>query len=649
MFLLSLLPCLTLAAEALPSDIPLADFASHPKFQEIKISPDGSYLAAKIQNDEGNMGLAVLKRGERDLGIASVMQFNGQDSLGSFYWANNERLIMTITRQLGSFDRPAGTGDLFAMNADGSKKMMIFGPRGERQKTYAGSQIISFLKGNDDEVLLATQPFGLKDASYPTVYRLNIYSGRLIKVTKPPVKGFNVLADNKGQVRFAVGADLKKGNENVVIYRDSADDDWRELARFSEEKGEGLMPIAFFKDNKRVIASTQGGSAGDTAGIVVLDTSTGKKTKLYQRDDVDVSPIIAIDSEGERQVIGATWNSGKPEQVFFDSANDQDYVSDYKGLIAAFPDKAVSITSATRDMREMVIAVYADNEPGQFYLFNRESKQVTFLLSAMPWLDSKLLAKVRPISYQARDGKTIHGYLTLPKGKNKDLPLVMMPHGGPHGVRDEWGYDPSVQVLASRGYAVFQPNFRGSGGFGSDFMAAGYKKWGTSMIDDMTDGVNYLIGQGIVDKNRVCSMGGSYGGYAAVMSAEREPDLYRCAVGYVGVYDLEMLSSHPGAYRGLGSDNFRKKVLPDSEAELRAQSPRYQVAKLKAPVLIVAGGKDEIAPIEHSEALRDAMEAAGKPYEWYVEPNEGHGFYLPEHNQELYKRVLTFLDKHIGQ
>lgn len=645
LLLLSLLPLAVRAAEAAPKAIPLADFARHAQFQDIKISPDGHYFAAKVRKDSGNLGLVILDR-NKGLAMVSAMDFDGKDSLGEFNWANNERLVMSLTRQSGALDAPSATGELYAMNADGSKKKMLFGYRAEREAMRAGASVVSWLPEDDKQILITSQPFDVTDAFYPTVYRLNIYSGRLVRVTRPPVRGNHVVADGQGNVRFAVGADLRNANETVVAYRDQNGEDWKILEHFAEEDG-GFLPLAFLADGKRVLGLSD--RKADTKGIAIYDPEAGKETLIFRDKEVDASPIFSIEKGFPKEVVGASIEKGLPEIVFIDTEGSTAFRADLKGLIAAFPQQRVNITSVTRDDKLYVVHVSADNDTGEFYLFDREAKQVRFLLSAMPWLEPNSLARTQAVNYKARDGQSLSGYLTLPQGKSKALPLVMMPHGGPHGVRDNWGYDPYVQVLASRGYAVFQPNFRGSGGFGNAFLSAGYKQWGTLMIDDMTDGVNYLIGQGVVDKDRICTMGGSYGGYAAVMSAEREPDLYRCAVGYVGVYDLEMLSSNPGAYNGLGSDNFRKKVLPDSEAELRAQSPRYQVAKLKAPVLIVAGGEDQIAPIEHSEALRDAMKAAGKPYEWYVEPKEGHGFYKPAHREELYKRVLTFLDKHIGQ
>lgn len=630
------------AAEAEVPSLPA--LAKTPQFQAVKISPDGHYFAAKIQKDDGHTSLVVLDRHNK-LKVVSVMNFTGNDTLVGFDWANNERLLMQPGRFVGALEQPYGTGELFAMNVDGSQKEMLFGMRAKRKAMRASARVIDWLKDDPKHVLIATQPFGFRDAFYPTVYKLNLYGGKLSKVTKPPVRGGGVLTDSDGQVRFAVGADLDNNNQTLVAYRDKNGDDWRIIERFDESQG-GFLPLTFINDNQQVLGLSDHGA--DTKGLVLLDPKSGEKSLVYRDKDVDVSPVFDFNNGQQGKVIGVSFEKTLPQRVFLKSAEKDPFAADLVALEQAFSGRQVSLTSTTRDGQLMVAVVWSDTQPSQFYLFDRQHKRLTYLLSAMPWLQASQLAHTQAYSYKARDGQLIHGYLTLPPGKHKNLPLVMMPHGGPHGIRDNWGYDPYIQVLATRGYAVFQPNFRGSGGYGKAFQQAGYRHWGTLMIDDMTDGVQQLIKDGTVDKNRICSFGGSYGGYAAVMSAEREPELYKCAIGYVGVYDLQLLYDKPGAYSGRGSENFRKNVLGEDKARLKAQSPAFHVDKLAGPVLIVAGGEDQIAPIAHSEALRDAMQKAGKPYQWYVEPQEGHGFYNPEHKVTLFNKMLTFLDQNIG-
>ena len=257
---------------------------------------------------------------------------------------------------------------------------------------------------------------------------------------------------------------------------------------------------------------------------------------------------------------------------------------------------------------------------------------------------------MKPVEVRTRDGKTLHGYLTLPKNSSgKNLPLIVNPHGGPHGVRDDWGFNPEVQLFANRGYAVLQMNFRGSGGYGNAFIRDGYRNWGTSMQDDLTDSVAWAVREGYVDKDRVCIYGASYGGYAALMSVVREPDLYQCTVGYVGVYSLPMMFAKGDIPNSRGGRNFQNDVLPQGNSAMQAYSPAYNVEKIKVPIMLVHGAKDQRVPIEQMNFLVKQLDAAGKqPEDIVVEDKEGHGFRDVKNNVNLYTRMLAFFDKHIG-
>ena len=259
------------------------------------------------------------------------------------------------------------------------------------------------------------------------------------------------------------------------------------------------------------------------------------------------------------------------------------------------------------------------------------------------------MAEMKPISFKARDGLEINGYLTLPKGKSNDLPMVMLVHGGPHGVRDYWGYDSEVQLLANRGYAVMQLNYRGSGGYGQEFLESGFLKWGTEMQDDLTDGALWAVNEGIVDKNRLCIYGASYGGYAALMSSVREPDLYKCAIGYVGVYDVESFTSVgniPGFRAGAA---YLKAVIPEDPETRKAFSPSKQVRKIKAELFLVHGKMDRQAHYKNYEILTRELDAIGKDYKSMVKDTEEHGFTIEENKIELYNEMIAFLDENIGE
>ena len=260
---------------------------------------------------------------------------------------------------------------------------------------------------------------------------------------------------------------------------------------------------------------------------------------------------------------------------------------------------------------------------------------------------SGTLAPTRPISFQARDGLTLHGLYTATPG-NGPKPLVVMPHGGPHGPYDSWGYDADAQFLASRGYGVLQVNYRGSGGRGREFMESGYREWGGKMQDDIADGVRWAIGQELADPERICTYGASYGGYAAMMQPIRYPELYKCAIGYVGVYDLEVMKKEGDITDSESGRRYLDRALGSDPAQLKAWSPAQNVDKIGIPVFLVQGSVDKRVPMEQFDALRKAFEARGIPVETLVAKDEGHGFYEPRNRAELYRRMEAFLDKYIG-
>jgi dipeptidyl aminopeptidase/acylaminoacyl peptidase len=311
----------------------------------------------------------------------------------------------------------------------------------------------------------------------------------------------------------------------------------------------------------------------------------------------------------------------------------------------------VSFEGRSDDDRLFMVRVYGDRNPGEYFLFDASTGQAKFLLAQRSWIKPETMAAMKPVSIKARDGQQLHGYLTLPPGREaKDLPLVVMAHGGPHGVRDVWGFDPEVQLLASRGYAVLQLNFRGSAGYGSAFRMAGYGQWGDAMVRDLLDGMQWVVGQGIADPKRVCAYGASYGAFAALQGAALAPDAFRCTAGYVGVYSIPLMFKDGDIPEEESGRNFLHRVHPESSAEQQAQSPAYNVDKIRIPVMLVQGAKDVRVPISQYRMLKDRLEDAGNPPEiTIVERKEAHGFYDFQNQVDLYNTMEKFLDKHIGE
>ena len=325
-----------------------------------------------------------------------------------------------------------------------------------------------------------------------------------------------------------------------------------------------------------------------TLGLYAVDPATGVKQALFEDpdNDLDINPfsdqpggvVWSFDYDAHQHIVATETMPGLPAIHILDA-------DDPKGqflaqLYQAFPNQKVVITSNTRDHSKMVVKVSSDKNPGDFYLFDTKTNKAELLFSSKTEIDPDAMAAMQPISFKARDGLQLHGYLTTPPGvAAKNLPMILMVHGGPHGIRDEWGWNPEVQFFADRGYAVLQVNYRGSGGYGMRFQDAGYRHWGTTMQDDLADGVQWAIQQGTTDPKRVCIYGASYGGYAAFENAIRYPDLYKCIVGYVGLYDLELANEHYYVRHYAGGELANAVELGTDAAELKAYSPADQIGR----------------------------------------------------------------------
>lgn len=295
-----------------------------------------------------------------------------------------------------------------------------------------------------------------------------------------------------------------------------------------------------------------------------------------------------------------------------------------------------------------MLHVSADKEPGQFHLFDTEKKKLRFILQAKPWMSSEQLANTEPFKFKASDDLVIHGYLTQPNNAKDKLPLIVYPHGGPHGPRDYWQYQDEVQLLASRGYAVLQVNFRGSGGYGDAFERLGYRHWGDRIQRDIIEATEWAIVNKDIDSTRICTFGASFGGYSALMSPTLKPELFQCAVGYAGLYDLGLWRKDSDVKkRGLG-EAYLNKVIGNDQKQLNLFSPAQQANALKIPVLLIHGEQDERTPISQFYAMKKSLRNAKNPADTLVIDDEGHGFYKQKNRHILYDKLLTFLDKHIG-
>jgi dipeptidyl aminopeptidase/acylaminoacyl peptidase len=636
------------ACVALAGEIPTKDFARKTDYETAKISPDGAYIAtAMLLNDQRALGVIDIKSRK----MISATRFSHGNDFADYWWVGPSRIAFALGHRGGPLDQLRLTGELEAMDADGKHETYLFGYRGAPQvgshlggakAEHAFGDMLDALPADPMHALIAVMPWSRGGTpSYPILNLVDVVSGNLRRVDAIPVYApYEVAADEDGKPRYVSGRDSQ--GRVIDLARASRDSDWTTLGSATEEPAHRLL-YHVTRDGRAVyLSSTQD---SDRSCLRKYEFATARSNVLSCHPIVDVGRVTFMSYRGDP--VAVTYEVGKPETVPLAGADPGD-AKLLKLFENTFASQRVVVASRTLDGKKAVLIVDSDRNPGDVYLFDLEARKAEFLFARRSWIDPEKMRPVEPIQFKARDGTAIYGYLTLPADAAGPGPLVLIPHGGPHGVRDLWRWDAQAQFLASRGYAVLQVNYRGSGGYGAAFERAGYRKWGTLMQDDLADGARWAIARKVTQPGRVCISGGSWGGYAALMSAVREPDLYRCAVGFAGVYDLRIQASDSDTAQFLYGREYLARVLGTDPAELAAQSPITYVDKLKANVLIAHGTADKRVPFSQAKALRKALDEAHKPYEWLEFDGEEHGFWKDQNHELFLNKVKEFLDKNIG-
>ena len=598
----------------------LEDFFRNPEKSSYQISPDGkhySYMAPY----ESRMNVFVQEIGS-DVAAVRVTDVTDRDIAG-YTWANNERIL---------YLKDSGGDENFALhgvNLDGSdyKALTAF----ENVRT----QFIDELEGDDNHILVGLNK---RVAQVFDPYRLNIVTGELTMLAENPGNISGWMTDHDGKLRVAFTTD---GVSTSIIYRETEESEWENLITTNFK--ESLSPLFFTFDNKNLYCSSNLGR--DKSAIILYDIEKREEVEeLFKHDMVDVSGLSYSD---KRKVLTTiSYTTDKRERVFLDDVTK----NMFETLKSKLPGYEIAITSYNKNEDQFIIRTYSDRSLGAYYHFDNTSGKLALIEEVSPWLDENDLCEMKPIKYTSRDGLTIHGYLTVPKGKEaKNLPVVVNPHGGPWA-RDSWGFNPEVQFLANRGYAVLQMNFRGSVGYGKEFWQCSFKQWGKTMQDDITDGVNWLVEEGIADKDRVAIYGGSYGGYATLAGLAFTPDVYACGIDYVGVSNLfTFMSTIPPYWEPYLEMMYEMVGNPEDDKELmETASPVMHADKIVAPLLIAQGAKDPRVNVDESNQMVEAMKSRGVEVEYLVEPEEGHGFRNEENRFKFYRAMEGFLDDHIG-
>lgn len=648
-----ILGCIVLlvAAMALPAlatgPVSFTDLARHARYKAVKISPDGTHLAAT----------SVLANGQTVLSLVNLVTQKGVniqpregDDVDEFWWASSKYVVYTEAEHDGGWDAPIATGELYSAGADGGSPTMIYG---YRMTTMAAgthiqhataengtAQFLARIDGDENHILATITNWDASGSAgaLTEVYKIDVRDGNKVRVALAPMREADYLADHHGHVRFAFGDDLQ-GNW-VVYLRPASGGDWEKLAQASSERA---TPLAFDADDKYAWFTCP---AKEGFGICKFDPATQQMTNVWSNPDV--GPTGLASGLSADSVIGVSFEDGRPAVSVFD--NSVPAVKALVELMQQYPGEDVQFVSGTDDGSKAIALVQADVDPGTYFLYDRASNKFTPLLQRASWIDPNQLGRAVPYSFKTRDGLTEQGYVTYPPGQEgaKNLPMVVFVHGGPYGIRDWWRYDNYVQAMATRGYAVLQVNYRGSGGYGYDFMKAGWHEWGGKMQDDVTDATHWAIQQGIADKNRICIYGGSYGGYAALEGAVKEPNLYKCAIGYVGVYNLPNMISRNDAAENLYAKTYWKRTIGTDETVLAQHSPVYQLDRLKAKVMLIVGGRDKIVLPSQGQELHMALLKRNIAHTWLYEPDEWHGFYDEKHIANLFQQVDAFLAANIG-
>lgn len=618
-------------------------YIKNDTFVDIKLSPTGEYYAATLPLEK-EMGLAILRVADNQ--VTATLRLGENTHFADFDWVSDERVVLSVAQKFGLLDAPQPTGELMGIDADGSDKELLIGQRvtgsgvGTRIQTQRAERVAAFLIDPllDDQkhALVSTERFTTDP--FTRAERIDLYSGRRSLVAIAPIRNALFTTDNAGVVRFAHGAGYDRVNKLYYRPRDGAD--WV-LLNDESVSGHSEWPVGFSADNSIAYLNVEQAQGPDH--IVAYDVATGERTRVLSDDVVD--PIVLY-APGTSVPVGAQFRDGKPRTAFIDPQSE--HARMYRSLEAAFGGDAVYVTSSSRDGRKLLLQTWSDRSPGDFYIFDTVAKKADHVVARRAWFDPAAMAERRPVSLTARDGLQLHGFVTIPAGTSgRGLPMVVLPHGGPYGVFDTWGFDTEAQMLAEAGYAVLQVNFRGSGNHGRAFEHAGARQWGGTMQDDVTDATRWAIAEGIADASRICIYGSSYGAYAALMGAAKEPSLYRCAAGNVGVYDLPTMHTHGDVQKRGSGVTYLREWIGERDA-LAAVSPNRMADRINVPVFLAAGGKDERAPIEHSRLMERALQSAGVPVETAYFPTEGHGYYDDGNRREYYTRLLAFLGKHLG-
>lgn len=602
-----------------PPKIALEDFFKNPEKSSYQISPEGTSFSYRAPYQD-RMNIFVQEIGKDE---AVQITFETDRDIAGYFWANNNRIL--YLKDNGGDENYK----LYGVDINGENLVCFT----DFENVRAG--VIDRLDDIPDEIIISMNK---RNPQVFDPYRLNIVTGEMTMLYENPGNISGWLTDHDGKLRVALA--VTDMVNTTVLYRENETDAFKPILTTNFK--ESMSPLFFTFDNKKLYAASNIGR--DKSEIVIFDPETGKETEsLFANEEVDVENLSY--SKKRKVITKAYYTTDKVHYKFFDDESEAMYNRVKKEL----PNYDCYFTSTNTNEDKYLIRTYSDRSLGAYYFYDYVTDELSLIGEVSPWMNEEQMAPMKPIQYTSRDGLTIHGYLTLPVGvAPKNLPLVVNPHGGPWA-RDEWGFNPEIQFLANRGYAVLQMNFRGSTGYGREFWEISFKQWGQTMQDDITDAVKWAISEGIADKDRIAIYGGSYGGYATLAGLAFTPDLYKCGVDYVGVSNMfTFMNTIPPYWEPYRQMFYEMAGDPVKDSVMLAKvSPALHADKIVAPLFVAQGANDPRVNLAESDQMVEAMRLRGVDVEYMVKTNEGHGFRNQENRFEFYRAMEVFLGTHM--
>lgn len=605
--------------------IPLEDFFRNSERTGYQLSPDGSYISYMAPYKD-RLNVFVRRVDETDEHAIQITN-ETERSVAGYMWADNQRLLyMKDTAGDENYQ-------LYGVHRDGSDDRAYTAFDGVR------TSLIDDLEEQQGVVMIGMNK---RNPEVFDPYRLNIETGELTLLAENPGNIQGWMTDHDGRLRVATA--IVDGVNTQILYRDTEDEPFKPVLTTNFRDVVSFME--FTPDNKEVYAATN--LHRDKTILVRMNPATCEELEvLYENERYD---IASISYSRKRKKLLSVYCTGHKEPVrhYFDAEEEQLR----QRIKAHFPNQRYGIADTDKAEENYLIYVGGDRTRGSYWHYNALTDEAKKIADLAPWIKSDEMNAMHPVCYTTRDGLQIEAYLTLPDGLTPDtakqLPIVVNPHGGPWA-RDCWGYSSEVQFLSNRGYAVFQMNFRGSTGYGRHFLEASYKQWGLKMQDDITDGVKWLIEQGIANPNRIAIYGGSYGGYATLAGLTFTPDLYACGIDYVGVSNLfTFMQTIPPYWRPMLEMMYEQVGHPEHDADqLAATSPALHADKIKVPLFVAQGANDPRVNKAESDQMVEALRQRGVVVEYMVKDNEGHGFHNQENRFDFYRAMERFLKAHL--